>query len=87
MRVFAKFATRVWGVEPDFADLESTALAGIERVKDFFRSIGLPVTLTELKIGTDRLEEMAAKCTERGPVGNFKRLDREDVHRIYRLAL
>ncbi|HHU50649.1 MAG TPA: iron-containing alcohol dehydrogenase [Firmicutes bacterium] len=87
VRVFAKFATRVWGVEPDFADLESTALAGIERVKDFFRSIGLPVTLTELKIGTDRLEEMAAKCTERGPVGNFKRLDREDVHRIYRLAL
>lgn len=87
VQVFAKFAVRVWGVEPDFDDPESTALAGIERLKAFFRSIGLPVTLTELKVGTDRLEEMAAKCTERGPVGNFKRLDREDVYRIYRLAL
>lgn len=86
VRVFAKYAVRVWDVEPDFDDPESTALAGIERLKGFFRSIGLPVTLEELKVGTDRLEEMAAKCTERGPVGNFKRLDREDVYRIYQLA-
>lgn len=55
-------------------------------MKTFFRSLGLPVTLTELKVGTDRLEEMAAKCTARGPVGNFVKLDKEDVLAIYQLA-
>jgi alcohol dehydrogenase YqhD (iron-dependent ADH family) len=84
--VFARYAVRVWDVEADFGDPEQTALAGIERLKDFFRRIGLPVTLAELKVGTDRLEEMAAKCTERGPVGNFKKLDKKDVYEVYRLA-
>lgn len=83
---FAQFAVRVWNVEPDFTSLEKTALAGIERLKEYFRSIGLPVTLKELGIPEDRLEEMAAKCTERGPVGNFVKLEKEDVLNIYRLA-
>lgn len=83
---FAQFAVRVWNVEPDFASLEKTALAGIERLKEYFRSIGLPVTLKELGIPDDRLEEMAAKCTERGPVGNFVKLDKEDVLNILKMA-
>ncbi|NLC53794.1 MAG: iron-containing alcohol dehydrogenase [Firmicutes bacterium] len=86
VNLFAQFAVRVWDVEMDFAHPERTALAGIERLKAFFRSLGLPVTLEELKVGTDRLEEMAAKCTERGPVGNFVKLDKEDVLAIYHLA-
>ena len=86
VNVFARFATRVWAVEPDFAHPEKTALAGIQKTKEFFRSLGLPVTLEELEVGTDRLEEMAAKCTERGPVGNFKKLDQQDVFAIYQLA-
>lgn len=83
---FAQFAVRVWNVEPDFASLEKTALAGIERLKEYFRSIGLPVTLKELGIPDDRLEEMAAKCTERGPVGNFVKLEKEDVLNILEMA-
>ena len=86
VNVFVRFATRVWGVEPDFAHPEKAALAGIQKTKEFFRSLGLPVTLEELEVGTDRLEEMAAKCTERGPVGNFKKLDQQDVFAIYQLA-
>jgi len=83
---FAQFAARVWNVEPDFTSLEKTALAGIERLKGYFRSIGLPVTLKELGIPEDRLEEMAAKCTERGPVGSFVKLGKDDVLSIYNLA-
>jgi hypothetical protein len=86
VNVFVRFATRVWGVEPDFAHPEKAALAGIQKTKEFFRSLGLPVTLEELEVGTDRLEEMAAKCTERGPVGNFRKLDQQDVFAIYQLA-
>lgn len=84
---FAQFASRVWNVEPDFRNLERTALEGIEKTKSFFSSLGIPVTLTEAGISSDRFEEMASKATERGPLGNFVKLNREDVREIYKLAL
>ncbi|GAG82039.1 unnamed protein product, partial [marine sediment metagenome] len=83
---FAQFAVRVWNVEPDFKDIEKTALEGIETLKDFYEKIGLPITLKEANIPFDRLEEMAEKCTEGGPVGNFVRLDKSDVLEILKLA-
>lgn len=84
---FTQFAVRVWGVEYDFENPERTALAGIERLKSFFSSIGLPVSLKGLEIGEDRLEEMAEKCTENGPISSFKKLNKADVLEIYKLAL
>jgi len=84
---FARFATRVWGVEPRFDWPERTALEGIGRTKSFFRGIGLPTTLAELGVTDDRMEEMARKATERGPVGNFVKLGAGDVVSVYRLAL
>jgi alcohol dehydrogenase YqhD (iron-dependent ADH family) len=83
---FAQFAVRVMDQEPDFYDMEKTALKGIERLKEFFKGIGLPVTLKEANIPYDRLEEMAAKCTESGSVGNFVKLDRDDVLTILKMA-
>ena len=84
---FARFAVRVWGVEPRFDQPERTALEGIERTRTFFRSIGLPTTLRELGVPDDRLDEMAGKATERGPLGSFAHLERADVVSVYRLAL
>lgn len=84
---FAQFAVRVWDVDPDFKDLEWTARQGIKKTKEFFSSIGMPVTLDELDIPADRLEEMAQKATENGPIGNFVKLDTEDVLNIYKSAL
>lgn len=83
---FAQFAVRVWSVEADFRSPEKTARAGIKRLREFFASIGLPVTMAELGIGDELLEEMAEKCVQSGPVGNFKKLDKEDVLKIYQLA-
>ena len=54
--------------------------------KSSYKGLGLPVSLTEIKIPDDRLEEMAAKYTEKGPVGNFMKLYKEDVFNIYKLA-
>jgi alcohol dehydrogenase YqhD (iron-dependent ADH family) len=84
---FAQFATRVWNVDYCFEDPARTALEGIRRLERFFTEIGLPVTLKELGVKDDRLQEMARKCTERGGVGNFVKLGREEVMDIYRLAL
>ncbi len=83
---FARFAVRVWGVEPRFDWVERTALEGIGRAKAFFRDIGLPTSLKELGIKDDRLEEMAKKATAAGPLGNFVKLGKDDVVSIYRLA-
>lgn len=87
MSRFIQFAVRVWNVEHCFDDPEQTALEGIQRLENFFRAMGLPVTLKELDIPGDRLEEMAGKATEAGVLGNLTKIDRDDVLNILQLAL
>jgi len=83
---FAQFAYRVWDVEPDFRNQEKVALEGIKRMKEFFASLGIPVTLTGAGIPEDKFDEMARKATEEGPLGQFVKLDKDDVKKIYELA-
>lgn len=83
---FVQFAVRVWDVDLSYGDLDRVALEGIRRLTAFFKEIGLPVTLEELGVPVDRLEEMAAKATEAGPTGRFKKLYKEDVLEILNLA-
>ncbi len=86
---FVQFAVRVWNVDMDFEDPERTALAGIDRLKGFYKDVGLPTSLKELGISDDRLEEMADKCTSSNTktVGNFKKLGKQDVLNILKMAL
>lgn len=84
---FAQFASRVWNVDTCYENLEDTARKGIEKSKEFFSSIGLPVTLEEMDITDSKLEEMAEKCAGDGTIGNFKKLDKDDILNIYKLAL
>jgi len=83
---FARFAVRVWDVEPDFYDIEKVALEGIKKLENFYREIGLPITLKEANIPYDRFDEMAAKCVEMGPVGNFIKLNKDDVLQILEMS-
>ena len=84
---FVQFAVRVWDVDYSFGDPNRIALEGIERQKRFFKSLELPVSLTDMQIPGDRLGEMAAKAVLFGPIGQFKKLNQEDVHNILQLAL
>jgi hypothetical protein len=84
VRRFARYAREVFGVDEE--DDEKTAIAGIESTKEFFSGMGLPVSLGELGVPADRLDEMAKKCTERGSLGSFVPLGRKDVSKILRLA-
>jgi len=85
---FVQFAVRVWNVDERFDDPERTALEGIERLKSFFTSIGMPVTLKELGVPADRFDEIAAKTfQERGSgVGNYVKLTEKDVKAILEIA-
>ena len=84
---FVQFAVRVWDVDYAFGDQKRIALEGIERLKRFFAGLGLPVSLKEMNISDDRLDEMAEKATKNGPLGNFKKLNQADVLSVLKLAL
>ena len=85
---FIQFAVRVWEVEYDFECPERTALEGITRLENFFKGIGLPTSLKELKIPDDRLYEMAKKCKKvsNGKTGVYVQLSTEDVLSILKLS-
>jgi alcohol dehydrogenase YqhD (iron-dependent ADH family) len=85
---FVQWAVRVWDVELDIFDREATARGGIARLEAFFHSLGLGTTLAAIGVGTDRIDEMARKCTNDGAraVGHFVALDTAQVADILRLA-
>ncbi|WP_058486663.1 iron-containing alcohol dehydrogenase [Defluviitalea phaphyphila] len=88
---FAQLAVRVWGCQMDFANPENTAREGIEALKRFFKSIGMPSNFKELGAKEEDIPKMAHKAcysgTRNGTIGGFVKLDEKDVINIYRLML
>lgn len=86
---FAQFATNVFDI-PCGLDFEKTALAGIEAMEDFFRSIKMPVSLHELGLDLDdqQIHELAFKCIyeDTRTIGVFKQLNMKDMEKIYTMA-
>ena len=87
---FAQFAVNVMGVEKGTDDME-TALRGIEAMEDFYRSVEMPVSIRELGVDPtdEQLHEMAEKCSHfrKRTIGCVKKLDVDDMYRIYKNAL
>ena len=86
---FVQFFRRVFDVDFAMGNPERVIDEGIHRLECYYKSLGLPVRLSEVKIGEDRLREMADKCVmyRNGAIGNFKKLNSDDIYNIYRLAL
>jgi alcohol dehydrogenase len=85
---FVQFAVRVWGIDPSGKTDEELALEGIEATSDFFRSLGAPLTLSELGIDEEHFGLMASKAVQfYGYVGAFRKLKAEDIEEIYRMSL
>ena len=87
---FAQFAVNVCGVTNRFTDPERTALEGIRRMEEFFREIGMPVSIGDMGIALteEKIRELAHKCSFFGTrtIGAFKKLDEKDMEEIYRAA-
>ncbi|MDR2522431.1 MAG: iron-containing alcohol dehydrogenase [Synergistaceae bacterium] len=81
---FARFAEAVFGVEDD--DEEEMAIEGIERLEDFFHSVGAPTSLRGLKVAEDDIERAAKNAAAFSPFGVVKALSAEDILEIYKLA-
>ena len=88
---FAQLAHRVWGCDMDFHHPEITAKAGIEALRRFLRSIGMPLTLSEVGGCETDIPAMAHTACygngRKGTLGSFVVLGEEDVANILRLTL
>ncbi|MGU3469550.1 iron-containing alcohol dehydrogenase [Paenibacillus sp. D51F] len=84
---FRQFAVHVFGVEPDGKSDKEIAEEGIRRLREFWTSLGAPSRLADYGIGEERLEEMATKAAPGRQIGNFRKLDSQDVLNIYRMSL
>jgi alcohol dehydrogenase len=64
------------------------AQEGIRRTADFFKNLGLELSLSEAGVPTSSFHEMAEKATSMsgGVIGNFIKLNTNDVEKIYNLA-
>lgn len=84
---FCRFAVEVLGVQMDYFYPEKTALAGIAALRSFFKSIGMPTTLSELGVPENELEVLAGKVKrdDNGTTGAFVPLTQEDCLKIYQL--
>ena len=88
---FAQLAVRVWDVEMNFENPLKTALDGIQRMEDYFKSLNMPVRLTDLEadVKEEDFDEMAEKCTNFGRrvLPGIRELGKHEMMDIYRMAL
>ncbi|MFH1275877.1 MAG: iron-containing alcohol dehydrogenase [Candidatus Woesearchaeota archaeon] len=75
---FERWAKNVW----ECNEIEEA----VEKMKSKYKSWGLPISLSELKIENKDLENIAEKIMEKGSFGVLKSLNKEDVLEILRLA-
>ena len=87
---FAQFSRKVYGIQE--TDDEMAAELGVKRTNAFFRSLGMPLNLTELLGHVPAEAELLAladACSyqKSRTIGAFKTLDYDDMLAIYRLAV
>lgn len=88
---FAQYGTRVWHLDAQGKSQEQLAREAIEITVAFFRSLGMPTSLSQLGcgvVGDEVLRDMACRATFYGQqtAGTFRVLGYEDILAIYRLA-
>lgn len=76
---FARFAKNVWGINTDGMSSEQAAAEGIEKLREFVVSLGLPLTLRELG-ATEEMLPKIAESTITG--GGYKHMDAEDILKV-----
>lgn len=79
IKKFVRFAKRIWGIDTDAMTDEAAALAGIEKLSDFIREIGIPQKLSEIGATEDMLADIA-KSTIAG--GGYKHVNNDEILEI-----
>ena len=86
---FAQFAANVFDI-PCSIDFEKTALAGIEAMEDFLRSVNMPTNLHDLglDLNDQQIHDLAFRCSfeDTRTIGVFKQLNMKGMEKIYQMA-
>ena len=83
----ALLANRVFGIDSyDYSEKER-ALILSDKLKDFFKELGVATSLTELGIDSKDFQVMADRATRNGAVGHYEKLDSEKIKKILEIAL
>lgn len=83
---FAHFGKEIFNVEGQ-NDMESAKLA-IKALANFFASLGVPMSFTELGIGTEHFDDMAAHAVDaEGLAYAWVPLNATDVKKIYEMCV
>lgn len=80
---FAKYAKNVWDIEE--ADPYTAAKKGIDCTEQFFKDCGIPSTLKEVGIGSEKFREMAEEAVRTSGIAtrSYYHLDAEDIVKIF----
>lgn len=80
---FVRFAQRVWGIEIDKLSKEQAALAGIAKLEEFIKELGIPSTLREVG-ANEKMLPLIANSTVLG--GGYKELTADEILMILKEA-
>ncbi|MCH5208784.1 MAG: iron-containing alcohol dehydrogenase [Oscillospiraceae bacterium] len=84
---FVKYGVNIWGIDPGLDSFE-IANKAIDKTYEFFRSLGIPMTLGEVGIDDAKINEMANDIAGDGKLKNcYAPLSVEDVAEILRNSL
>ena len=84
---FYHFAVDVFDINPQGKTELQVGYEGIQALRTFWNSIGAPSTLSDFNITNEHVTLMAEKAVARFPIGQFKKLTREDVEKILTASL
>jgi len=84
---FAQFARRVWDCTQD--DDQAAALSGIEKMAEFFKSIGMPSSLADFGLDESCIDRLAELCTfgRQRTVKSYIDMDFEIIKQIFKNCL
>lgn len=82
---FVEYGKNVWNLDGE--NNMEIANKAINKTREFFSSLGIPSTLKEVGIDESKLDKMAEQATMFGALGSMKKLYKEDVLAIYKMAL
>jgi len=80
---FCRFATAVWVISSEGKTEQELALAGIDKLADFIKELGLPTTLRQLGIAEELdLKAVADSCGI--SAGSYRQLTHEEILQIFK---
>ncbi len=81
---FYSLGVNVFGIDTE--NKMDTAKLAIEKTREFFSSIGIPINLRKLGVKEGSLELMAEKSVKFGSLGSIKKLNKDDVSQILKMS-